>query len=98
MVGLNATSRSSVPIEVRTPVAVAASEAGTWLVEYSPPTGAAVFVRSGQVEVTGRAGGAVRLSEGHGVTILPGASRVQVLRWSAPRIAGAGATLGFRWQ
>ena len=67
--------------------------------EYAEPTGAGVFVRSGSVDVAAARGGAtVRLDAGEGVTIVPGASRVQVVRWGEARIAGAAATLGFGWQ
>ena len=71
----------------------------TWLVEYAEATGTGVFVRLGSVDVAAARGGATaRLDAGEGVTIVPGAARVQVVRWGEGRIAGAGATLGFGWQ
>ena len=84
---------------MRTPLAIASARTTTWLVEYAEATGTGVFVRLGSVDVAAARGGATaRLDAGEGVTIVPGAARVQVVRWGEGRIAGAGATLGFGWQ
>jgi ferric-dicitrate binding protein FerR (iron transport regulator) len=99
VVGIDAPSRTWRSFEVRTPLAIASARTTAWLVEYAEPTGAGVFVRSGSVDVAAATGGAgVRLQAGEGVTILPGARRVSVVRWGEGRIAGAGATLGFGWR
>ena len=99
IVGIDAPNRTWESFEVRTPLAIASARTTAWLVEYAEPTGAGVFVRSGGVDVAAARGGAtVRLDAGEGVTIVPGASRVQVVRWGQGRIAGAAATLGFGWQ
>jgi ferric-dicitrate binding protein FerR (iron transport regulator) len=99
IIGIEAPSRTWKAFEVRTPLAIASARTTDWLVEYAEPTGAGIFVRSGSVDVAAaRGGAAVRLDGGEGVTIVPGTSRVQVIRWSEARIAGASATLGFGWR
>ena len=99
IVGIEAPNRSWKSFEVRTPLAIASARTTTWLVEYAEATGTGVFVRLGSVDVAAARGGATtRLDAGEGVTIVPGAARVQVVRWGEGRIAGAGATLGFGWQ
>jgi len=99
IVGIKAPKRTWKSFEVRTPLAVASARTTDWLVEYAELTGSGVFVRSGSVDVgAARGGGEVRLDAGEGVTIVPGATRVPVIRWGGARIAGAAATLGFGWQ
>jgi ferric-dicitrate binding protein FerR (iron transport regulator) len=99
LVGIDAPSRTWKSLEVRTPLAIASARTTAWLVEYAEPTGTGVFVRTGSVDIAAVRGGAgVRLDAGEGVTILPDARRVSVVRWSEGRIAGAAASLGFGWQ
>ena len=99
IIGIEAPNQTWKSLEVSTPLVIASARTTDWLVEYSEPTGSGVFVRTGSVNVVAaRGGSAVPLDAGEGVTIVPGAARVQVVRWGEARIAGAAATLGFGWQ
>jgi ferric-dicitrate binding protein FerR (iron transport regulator) len=107
ILGIDAPTPAFRDFEVHTPLAIASTRSTSWLVEYAEVTGAAVFVRSGSVEVistTGRQPLAV-LEEGEGVTIVPGpdgllpdAGSINVLEWGPARIDGATASLGFGWR
>jgi len=99
IIGIDAPNRTWQSFQVHTPLAIASARTTSWLVEYAELTGAGFFVRSGSIDVAAVRGEAnVRLSAGNGITILPGVLSAEVVRWSATRIGGAGATLGFGWR
>ncbi len=83
--------------QVRTPLAIASARSTEWLVEFSDPSGAAVFVRQGVVAVQGPAR-SVTLVAGEGVTLTAAAPDGPVVRWGAPRRAATGGALGFGWR
>ena len=106
ILGIDAPTPAFRDFEVHTPLAIASARSTSWLVEYAEVTGAAVFVRTGSVEVisTERQPLAV-LDEGEGVTIVPGPDgalpdpgSINVVEWGPARIGGAAATLGFGWR
>ena len=106
IIGIDAPTPAFLGFEVETPLAVASARSTSWLVESAEVTGAAVFVRSGRVEVlTAERQPLAMLDEGEGITIvpnpdgsLPDPGALNVLEWGAGRIDGAAASLGFGWQ
>lgn len=106
IIGIDAPTTTFLGFEVETPLAVASARSTSWLVESAEVTGAAVFVRSGRVEVlTAERQPLAMLDEGEGITIVPGPDgslpdpdALNVVEWGAGRIEGAADSLGFGWQ
>jgi ferric-dicitrate binding protein FerR (iron transport regulator) len=106
IIGIDAPTPAFLGFEVQTPLAVASARSTSWLVESAEVTGAAVFVRSGRVEVlSAERQPLAMLDEGEGITIVPGPDgslpdpgSLNVLEWGAGRIDGAAESLGFGWR
>jgi ferric-dicitrate binding protein FerR (iron transport regulator) len=106
IIGIDAPTPAFLGFEVQTPLAVASARSTSWLVESAEVTGAAVFVRSGRVEVlSAERQPLAMLDEGEGITIvpapdgsLPDPGSLNVLEWGAGRIDGAAESLGFGWR
>ena len=84
--------------DVRTPLAIASVRSTEWLVEHGPADGSAVFVRAGRVAVAPRAGGAVTLGAGEGVSVAPDGTPGEVKTWGEARISRSTGALGFDWR
>jgi ferric-dicitrate binding protein FerR (iron transport regulator) len=106
IIGIDAPTPAFLGFEVQTPLAVASARSTSWLVESAEVTGAAVFVRTGRVEVlSAERQPLAMLDEGEGITIVPGPDgslpdpgSLNVLEWGAGRIDGAAESLGFGWR
>ncbi|MFN0114867.1 MAG: FecR domain-containing protein [Paracoccaceae bacterium] len=114
IVGIDAPNKTWDRFEVETNLAIASVRSTAWLVESSPETGTAVFVRRGQVAVTSGSTGA-ELDAGEGVEIVSigvgvrslgeggGAELAEaevkpVKRWGEARVRDTVGALGFGWD